>query len=34
VVPEWLCDEDAERYAIDAASVRLGARRSLSLTAH
>lgn len=33
VVPEWLCDEDAERYAADAAAARPDGRAS-SLTAH
>ena len=33
IVPEWLCDEDAERYAADAAAVRPGARSS-ALTSH
>jgi hypothetical protein len=34
IVPEWLSDDDATRYAADVASVRPGARMSSSLSSH
>ena len=34
IVPEWLCDEDAERYGMGAMSLRPGRTGSRALTAH